>query len=257
LVFTGTVEETETTGKRQLQITARDAVTDLKNETVTQDYNEATAEQIIRDVADRAGVEIAELDIPPEELLLRCSERSVANTIKNIAGLADAIWYINEENELVVTASPDPTEHTLDKLKPETSVGLYAAPYTRVRVYGSTPVSSTAPSRTGGTRSRALISSDPIVATVGDDDGATYTARLTSAQTYQQAENYARNLLREFQEQRGQGEIVSLGREEVRPFDVVELPPLEDAPMYIVAELEHVVSNSEGFLTRIKPGRVV
>jgi hypothetical protein len=134
---------------------------------------------------------------------------------------------------------------------------LYAAPYTRVRVYASSTISSTSDVRTGGRQARRLISSEPVVATVGDDDGVTYTARPASVQTYQQAENYAKNLLREFQEQRGQGEIVSLGREEVRPFDVVELPPLEDAPAYIVAELEHVVSNSEGFVTRIKPGRVV
>jgi hypothetical protein len=257
LVFTGTVEDVETKGVRQLEITARDAATELKNESVTQVYREPTAEQVIRDVADKAGVTIGEIDVPPEELLLRCSERPAANVIQDVTRLADAIWYIDEANELVVTTSPEPAEHTLEKLKPETSAGLYAAPYTRVRVYASTPISSTSPARTGGVGARPLLPSEPIQATVGDDDGATYTARPASVQTYQQAENYARKLLTEFQSQRGQGEIISLGREEIRPFDVIQLPPLGDSPEYIVAELEHSISNSEGFLTRIKPGRVV
>jgi hypothetical protein len=257
-VGTLTVDSATRDGEGLVKITALDAVRQLKVSTLTEDYTRAGPETVVRDAASEAGVPVAELSATTGSRgRFQFSETKCSKVIEQIARLSDAIWYITADNELVVTDVPDPDTHTLDALKPETSAGLAAPPYTKVIVYAASSASAGDTARTGGQSAERLLASSPIRASVGDDDGATYTARVANARTQQQAENYARALLREFKRQRAEGAIVALGDAAIRPLDAVALETVEGAPTYVVSEVRHQVSNQDGFLSRITPSAVV
>lgn len=258
LVGTLTVTDAGRTGEGLVELTARDAVRDLKDATITQDFADAAPVVVIEQIADAAGVDLGVIDadvgrgISPTFQATPC-----ADALDTVARLTGAVWWVDTRNRVRVETDPDVTTHSLTDLTPETSVGALAQPYTEVTVYGASSASAGGPDRTGGRDAQRLLSSAPPFATVGDDDGQRYVARVAQARTVDQCERYARSLLREFRRQRAAGTIVALGAEAVRPLDVVQLPPLDGAPAYLASALTHRVSPDEGFLTEVTPGVVV
>jgi len=257
-VGTLTVTDAARTGEGLVELTARDAVRDLKDATLTQDFADAAPVVVVEQIADAAGVELGVIDadvgrgISPTFQATPC-----ADALATVARLTDAVWYVDAQNRVRVETDPDVATHTLDDLIPDTSVGTLAQPYTEVTVYGASSASAGALNRTGGREAQRLIASRPPEATVGDQDGRTYTTRVSTAKTNAQAANYARSLLREFRRQRAEGTIVALGADAVRPLDVVRLPPLDGSPEYIASALTHRVNPQDGFMTEITPGAVV
>lgn len=258
LVGTFTITDAGRTGEGLIKLTARDAVRDLKDATITQDFSDAAPVLVVEQIADAAGVTVGVIDadvgrgISPTFQGTPC-----ADALRTVARLTDAVWYVNVDGRIRVDTDPDVTTHTLDDLTPDTAVDTLAQPYTQVTVYGSSSASAGALQRVGGRKAQRLIASRPPEATVGDQDGQTYTTRVSTAKTNGQAANFARALLREFRRQRADGTIVALGAEAARPLDVVRLPPLDGSPEYIVSELTHRVDTQNGFVTEITPGAVV
>jgi len=257
-VGTLTVTDASRTGEGLVELTARDAVRDLKDATLTQDFADAAPVVVVEQIADAAGVELGVIDadvgrgISPTFQAAPC-----AGALETVTRLTDAVWYVDADNRVRVETDPDVATHTLDELIPDTSVGTLAQPYTEVTVYGASSASAGGSDRTGGRDAQRLLSSAPPFATVGDDDGQRYVARVAQARTIEQCERYARSLLREFRRQRAEGTIVALGADAVRPLDVVRLPPLDGSPEFIASELSHRVGPQDGFITEIMPGAVV
>jgi hypothetical protein len=256
----GTLAVTDATVSEEgeVDLTARDAMRDLKNATVSQDFQDARPVAIAEAIADAADVDAGVIDIDVSRgLSPTFSATPGAKAAQTLARLTESVFFIDERNRLRFETDPVPATHTLDDLKPETAVGTLEQPYTEVRVFGSSSASAGASTRAGGRAAQRLITSVPPVATVGDDDGRQYTTRTAQARTVNQCERYARRLLEEFRRQRAEGTIVALGAAAVRPLDVVTLTPLDGSPRYIASAVTHRVSPRDGFVTEITPGRAV
>lgn len=258
LVGTLSVIDATVSEEGVVEITARDAVRDLKTATISQDFQNARPTVVAEEIAAAAGVTAGVIDIDVGRgVSPSFSATPCAKAAQTLARLTESVFYVDERNRLRFETDPEPATHTLSDLKPETAVGTLEQPYTEVRVFGSSSASAGAGTRTGGRAAQQLIASLPPVATVGDDDGQRYTTRIAQARTVNQCERYARRLLTEFRRQRAEGTIAALGAAAVRPLDVVTLAPLEGAPQYIASTVTHRVSTRDGFVTEITPGQVV
>jgi hypothetical protein len=252
------VVDAQASGEGTIEVTGRDAIRQLKNATITQDFVDERPVAVAEAIADAGGVRIGVIDVDVRRgISPTFSATPTAKAAQTVARLTDSVVFVNERNRLRVVSSPEPTVHTLDDLKPETTVGTLEQPFTQVQVFGSSAASTGGVGRVSGRQAQILIASNPPSATVGDGDGRTYVTRFAQATTQEQCKRFARKLLREFQRQRAEGEIVALGQADIRPLDVVELPPLDGAPSFLVSGVRHRLSSRDGFVTEITPGRVV
>jgi len=72
-----------------------------------------------------------------------------------------------------------------------------------------------------------------------------------------QAENVANALLARLEEQQKGGWLELVGRENIRPFDDVELPPDLGGETYLVRSVEHTIDSRNGFKTRLDLGGLI
>jgi hypothetical protein len=257
LVGTFTITDAAPSGEGTIELTARDAIRPLKNATITQDFVDERPVAVAENIAGAAGVDIGVIDIDIRRgVSPTFSGTPCAQAAQTLARLTDSAFFVDKQNRLRVVSSPTPTVHDLDDLKPETTAGALEQPFGTVQVFGSSGASAGAGDRTGGRAAQRLLASKPPVATAGSG-GRTYTTRFAQARTEAQCRRFATKLLREFRRQRADGTIVALGEGDIRPLDVVRLPQLGDLSDFLVSQLTHRVSEREGFITEISPGRVV
>jgi hypothetical protein len=255
LIGTLTVGEFKPTGENTTRIRAFDAIKDLKTFTLTQKFNDASPIAILQRVSSGSGVEIgAAPAVGNSTISPNFANAKGDQVVDTVAKLINGVWYITPENQLAVQQTPDTTQYGLPYVKPETDAGLKTPPYTQVTVVGTSSQSAGARATS---RAKWFIASQPPIATVGDEDGKQFLKRVSEAKTDAQARNYAKSLLNEFQKQRAEGAIVSLGDERLRPLDVVNPVNIADDANFIITKLVHRVNNGEGFLTDITPGAVV
>jgi len=119
-----------------------------------------------------------------------------------------------------------------------------------VRVIGSSPVSRR------GLGYRYMISSSPIIATAGTGSPV-FEFRDNDIQSQSQAENVAKALQKRLEEQQKGGWLELVGREDIRPFDDVELPPDLGGESYLVRAVESTIDARDGFKTRLTLGGLI
>jgi|APHM01.1.fsa_nt_gi Phage late control gene D protein (GPD). len=251
------VTDSQIVGDGTVKLTARDEIRKLKDATITQDFTNTQAVAVAEAIASAADARIGVIDVGlSSKLSPTFSGTPCSRAIEVLARLTNSVFFVNEQNRLRVVSSPAPTVHSLNDLKPETSAGKLEQPYGRVVVFGSSSISAGGSDRTGGLDAQRLLASEPPSASVGSG-GETYRTRVAQATTDAQCRQYAQSLLTEFRRQRAEGTIVALGNADIRPLDVVRLTALDDSPAFLVSEVRHRVSEQDGFVTEITPGRAV
>jgi hypothetical protein len=249
-IFTGTIRNSKEGISDRVRIEAYDAVADLKRNTLTASYDRASIETITQDALAEAGVTGA-IDLPtirvsPEFDGLRCDK-----VLKKVARWGDAAWWTTAENVVVVTdeIAGETDTHELRYIR-DASPGKRTPAYQSVRVVGSSAVSRR------GLGYRYLLSSQPIIATAGTGSPV-FEFRDNDIQSQQQAENVAKALKKRLEAQQKAGWVEIVGREGIRPFDDVQLPPDLGGETYLVSSVEHTIDDRNGFVTRLDLGGLI
>lgn len=249
-LFTGTIRNSKEGISERVRVEAYDAVADLKRETLTASYDRASIETIAKDALDEAGV-AGDLDLPtirvsPEFDGLRCDK-----VLEKVARWGEAAWWTTAENVVVVTdeIAGETDTHELRYLR-DASPGKRTPAYQSVRVIGSSAVSRR------GLGYRYMLSSQPIVATAGSGRPV-YEFRDNDIQSQSQADNVAKALKKRLDEQQKGGWVETVGREDIRPFDDVELPPDLGGETYLVRAIEQTIDSRDGFKTRLTLGGLI
>jgi hypothetical protein len=129
----------------------------------------------------------------------------------------------------------------------DVSAGSRRPPFQSVQVVGNTATDNPPVS---GEQARHLLSSQPVLAEAGggqptfifEDDGIT---------TQTEANTIAESLLSRLQKQQQGGFVKLVGRSEIRPFDTIRLPESQGGGRFLVDTVEHSISGSDGFITRL------
>jgi len=249
-MFSGTIRNSKEGISDRVRIEAYDAVADLKRNTITASYDRADIGSIAQDALDEAGVAGA-IDLPtvrvsPEFDGLRCDK-----VLKKVARWGDAAWWTTAENVVVVTETiaSETESHDLQFIR-DASPGKRTPAYQSVRVIGSSAVSRR------GLGYRYLLSSQPIIATAGSGRPV-FEFRDNDIQSQQQAENVAKALKKRLDEQQKSGWVEVVGREDIRPFDDVSLPPTLGGETYLVRAVEQTIDDRSGFVTRLTLGGLI
>lgn len=223
------------------------------------------------------------IDIP---ISVSYTGKSAAEVLDELAKMANANWWIDAFNRLHF-GQTETKIHKLDWVT-ETSAGKKTPPYRSVRVIGD-GVSSEQ-----GWDAKNLISKDGTVSerqvedTVQDYGGynqplleeigiseqqlaaesqelktPVFTYKNKSIKTLEQAQNIANKLVDELQEQQAGGSITIVGRPMVDSLDIVEMPDrfgrtstgtVVEPAQYLVTAVEHRLTQSEGYVTKIECG---
>lgn len=249
-LFSGTIRNSKEGISERVRVEAYDAVADLKRETLTNSYDRASIATIAQDALDEAGV-AGDLDLPnvrvsPEFDGLRCDK-----VLEKVARWGEAAWWTTPENVVVVTdeITGETDTHELRYIR-DASPGKRTPAYQSVRVIGSSAVSRR------GLGYRYMISSQPIVATAGSGRPV-YEFRDNDIQSQTQADNVAKALLKRLEEQQKGGWVETVGREDITPFDDVQLPPDLGGESYLVRAVEQTIDSRNGFQTRLTLGGLI
>jgi hypothetical protein len=126
-----------------------------------------------------------------------------------------------------------------------------------VQVVGNTSISDSE-NDVGGEllQQRHLISAQPVIAEAGDGQ-PTFLFKDNSIQTQSQANNVARQLLRRLQKQQQGGQATIVGRPEIRPLDRVSFPESQGGETFVVSNIEHTISATDGFQSRLSLGGTI
>lgn len=255
LVFTGDVTDAKSNGPIAVDITAYDAVRQLKTNNITQSFGKAPISAIARTACEEAGVQ-HNINLPNNVTSAEFADTNCAKVVEEMARFGDAVWYVDNLNVVNVTTSPDVTAHPLtnDRQDPrgvlDTSAGKTQPPYQSVKVYGTSPASR------DGVDSIHLFSSEPVVATAGFGEPQ-YTVINENIRTQKVADQVATSILKEFEKQQQGGYVKTVAAPEIRPYDVIRLPQRLGGESYLVASIEHTVDNNNGGETRINCGGLV
>jgi hypothetical protein len=249
-IFTGTIRNSKEGISERVRIEAYDAVADLKRNTLTGSYDRASIETIAQDALDEAGVvgdvALPKIRVSPEFDALRCDK-----VLKKVSRWGNAAWWADETNTVIVTdeIAGETSSHDVRFVR-DASPGKRTPAYQSVRVIGSSAVSRR------GLGYRYMLSSQPIVATAGTG-APVFEFRDNDIQSQSQAENVANVLLARLEEQQKGGWLELVGREDIRPFDDVELPPDLGGETYLGRSVEHTIDSRNGFKTRLDLGGLI
>jgi len=255
LVHTGTVTKTESGVGDRVRVTSFDALHQLKQTFVSETFAELPAFVAAGAIADEAGVT---LETPAPALTRRTISTSLKDTradvaLDKIAKLTDTILVVTRENTVELRGTPEQgsglkngRERQLSKLI-ETSAGARRPQYQSVQVIGNSPTSIR------GLETRHLIASQPVLAQAGEGQPS-FIFEDDSISSQEQANSVARSLLRRLTEQQQGGFAVIVGRPEIRPRETVVFPAQQGGTTFLVSGIEHVISDRQGYTSRIELG---
>jgi len=269
LVFTGEVDLVKPDEEGSLVIEAFNAYRPLQQTTISDSYTDKSSRAIAKEVIEAAGQEaVVNLSTEPlrpggaaaeaiatgtaaEENAATYSVQNqpVTKILSNLAPLAGGVWYVNKQNQVVLTDNYRRTEHSGDQLL-EASAGKRSRSYRSVRVVGTSPASLT------GKDGAAYFARELPVASVGRG-GPTLKVTDKHVRTAQQAKNMATELFKELQRQRKGGHIDLVGDATIQPTDLVVMPEQFGSDEYFVNGIEHQMANNTGFETRVMCGAPV
>lgn len=249
-VFTGTVKKPQNgVGDRQ-RLKAFDAIYELKNATVSKQYDTVPAGRVIQDTVGSVGVDVSIETESETAISPTFKETAVDAVVEKAAKLSNSVWYVDASNTLVFT---DPSavgdRRRVEKIR-DASPGKRTPAYQSVRVVGNSPASRR------GKEFDSLVASEPIVATAGDGD-PTFEYEDDDINSKKQAQNVADSILTRLKRQQKGGFVDVVGRNDVRPFDVVELPESFGGESYQVSTVKHTITKSDGWKTKIGLGGLI
>lgn len=255
VVHTGTVTKTESGVDARVRITSFDALHRLKQTFISETFAELPASVAVGAIADAVGVQI---ETPAEALNQRRISTSFKDTradvaLDKIAKLADAILFVTTANTVVIKPTPEQgsglsagSERSLSQII-ESSAGARRPQYQSVQVIGNSPTSNR------GLEARHLIASQPVLAQAGEGQPS-FIFEDDTISSQEQANSVARSLLRRLTEQQQGGFAVVVGRPGIRPLDTVVFPEQQGGATFLVSGIEHVISDRQGFTSRIELG---
>jgi hypothetical protein len=249
-LFTGTIRNSKESTNARVRVEAYDAVADLKRTTLTRSYDRAHPEKIVADTLETAGV-TGDVDLPRDRLSMDLDDERCDKVLGKITRMMDAAWWTTEDDVVVVTqnVTANTDAHDLQYIR-DASPGKRTPAYQSVRVTGSSAVSRR------GIGARHMLSSQPLVATAGEGEPE-FHFRDNDIQSQRQAENVAKSLYKRLQEQQKGGWVEVVGREEIRPFDTVQLPATLGGETYLVRAVEQTIDGNDGFVTRLTLGGLI
>lgn len=254
-VFTGTLNDATDKDLLTVEITAFDAVKLLKNETITERFQQAKASSILDTIISKAGVQ-PNIDIPQQLLTVEFTNTRIDKALESIARLTDAVWFVSRANDLVFTDSPPAFEYFLSNDGQPNSI-LDASAGKRTPAYQSVKVMGGAPaSRNGAINTAHLLASQWITATAGDGQPV-FEIRNRDISTQKQANKVATSVYKKLQKQQKGGFVRTVGDSRIRPLDVIEMPERFGNEKYLVSSIKHIMNNDDGFETKIGCGGLI
>lgn len=270
-IFTGTLSDVNEQENGTVRLIAHDALYALKQATLTRDFDgvgigeiaraagnqadqtvvvdtdteqDAAAAQVERQVAPLEEVSGLEIDVSdavdaglgklyPSFTNTRCDR-----VIERCARWASGSYWVDERNIVHIGPSPSSLIELTRLLANDASQA--PKPYQSVKVIGTSPADK------AGLEDSHLLPDERVTATAGSGEPQ-YTYRSEQIWTPYQAETVAQKVYREIRRKQRGGTIEIVGRADVRPLDIVQLP---SETAYMVDKLTHRLS-TDGFVTSI------
>lgn len=176
-----------------------------------------------------------------------------AQVLDDLAGAADALWWVSPRNGLIFTDSPEITTHGINGIT-KSNAGDQALPFQKVVIVGA------AKKPTEGERRTARMSKNRVRGVAGNKNAPpsrTYSATKRRLKTQKQAQNMAKSVWKEYKRQRKTGVIELAGRAAVFPDDVVRLPPYYGSEEYLVKSIRHTIDSDRGFWSEVNCGGAI
>lgn len=250
-IFTGTVRDVEDGVGDRTRLTAYDAIYDLKRETISAKLDVVNAELAIKDeVEKRVDVDVVIESSSRSEVSTTFKKTALDQYVEKMAKLSNTVWYVNYDNELVID---DPgsvgRDRELDRLR-DVSAGKKSPAYQSVRVIGNSPTSRR------GREFDHMVASEPVVATAGDGDPE-FRYEDDNIGDQKQAQNVADSIFNRLKRQQKGGYVEVVGRNDLRPWDIVTLPDSQGGESYTASTVKHTIDGSNGWKTRLGLGGLV
>jgi hypothetical protein len=254
LIFTGTIEKSEPGIGDRRRSTAFDTVHQLKQTFLSVTFDNAEPARAVAEVAEQTDADVA-FEPPPERpgrVTQSFNDSRADVIIDELTKKTDAVTRVSPDGTLLI-ARPNQLQretHSLSRII-DVTAGARRPQYASVQVVGNTSISDSENDAGGELRQqRHLISAQPIIAEVGDGQ-PTFLFKDNSIQTQSQANNVARQLFRRLQKQQQGGQTTIVGRPEIRPLDRVTIPEPQGGGTFLVSNIEHSVSATDGFQSRL------
>ncbi len=240
-------------GLTHSRIIGHNAADTLLHDFVDKTYESKTAGAIVSDLADQAGVDVANAEdgitFPAYVIDGRCS---VYRHIHELAALCGFDAYINSDGELVFEKFTNGnTIHLFDYAKHIIELDILHTPASadRIEAFGESP---------GGQQSNeawAWLSKDftDSKGTAGSGD-STLLLERPALRTASAAATAATAALTDIQQRSKRGKLLSTGRPQVKLGDAIRIADVPDARLngtYQVRGVTHRISKLGGFTTTI------
>lgn len=252
LVMTGLVDSAEPS-LTTLRLTGYGGAAPLLRGYFDQTFETKTAGEIVRDLADRAGVEIARAEDGSQfPAYVIDGRRSFWQHLRDLADLSGFDLYLDPEGKLVFERfAGGRTAHVLEYGKHILELEVLRTPARagRVEAWGESPSASQ------GEKAAAWLTTD-FKGSRGEagDTGSLLLLERPALRTRAAAHTAAQAALLEIQRRTVRGRLVILGRPQVRLGDAIRLKGLADEPLntfFQVRRVVHRITKAAGFTTEI------
>lgn len=251
LVMTGVIDSVEP-NLTTLRVVGYSGAAPLLRGYLDQTYESKTAGDIVRDLADRAGVEIARAEDGIQfPAYVIDSRRSFWQHLRDLGDLSGFDLYLDQEGKLVFERfAGGRTAHVLEYGKHILELEVLRTPAVagRVEAWGESPAGSR------GGESWAWLTTDFEGSRGEAGDGALLLLERPALRTRVAAHTAAQAALLEIQRRTVRGRLVILGRPQVRLGDAIRLKGLADDSLnafFQVRRVVHRITKAAGFTTEI------
>jgi hypothetical protein len=232
----------------------------LKQTFLSVSFDNAEPARAIEEVAEQTEADVA-FEPPPERpgRITQSFDNTRADVIiDELSKKTNVVTRVNADGQLLA-ARPNQLQrktHSLTRIIDATA-GSRRPQYKSVQVVGNTSISDSDGDITSELRKqRHLISAQPVIAEAGDGQPA-FLFKDGSIQTQSQANNVAKQLFRRLQKQQQGGQATIIGRPEIRPLDRVTFPEAQGGETFLVSNIEHTISATDGFQSRLSLGGTI
>jgi len=219
---------------------------------VNQTYESKTAGAIVRDLADKAGLDVATaedgINFPAYVIDGR---RSVYLHLHDLAELCGFDVYINPDGELVFEKFLNgKTVHVFEHAKHVVAIDVHRTPPLagKVEAWGESPVGSQ------GEDSWAWVTTDFVGSRGSAGSGALLLRERPALRTKEAARTAANAALTNIQRRTLRGQVLTIGRPEVKLGDSIRFRGLADESLntlFQVRSVAHRITKVGGFTTTV------
>ncbi|MES1241725.1 MAG: hypothetical protein ABUT39_08920 [Acidobacteriota bacterium] len=251
LVMTGVVDAAEPS-LTTLRLVGYSGAAPLLRGYLDQTFESKTAGDLVRDLAQRAGVEVARVEDGIQfPAYVIDGRRSFWQHLRDLADLSGFDLYLDPEGKLVFERfAGGRTAHVLEYGKHILELEVLRSPARagRVEAWGESPAGSR------GGESWAWLTTDFKGSRGEAGEGALLLLERPALRTRTAAHTAAQAALQEIQRRAVRGRLVILGRPQVRLGDSIRLKGLADEPLntfFQVRRVVHRITKAAGFTTEI------